>query len=396
VTVDPVVETPLSRLRPWPENPRRIRPDRLADLITAMAVERDMLLVKPLWALPDGTVFAGSQRFVAAQALGWDTIPTIVVHGLTATQVKTWALLDNNTFGQWDEPALAAFLDGLLGDGVDTALTGFETRDLDVILSSIAPVRDPEEILEVPAAPESEPGELYELGRHRLLCGDSTDPVALHRLLAGERVAALITDIPWGVSYEGKTAEALTIANDDPETLPGFLAATFAALDTVLGAGVPFYLFVPSGPAGTEFLLALRAVGWLHRQTLIWCKDAFVLGHGDYHQRHESILYGFTPGGGRVGRGTRQGWYGGNDQSSVLHYDRPKRSPEHPTSKPVELLARLIRNSTRRGDLVLDPFAGSGSTLLACELTGRRCAAADLEPRYADVIRRRHEAFVNG
>jgi DNA modification methylase len=204
-----------------------------------------------------------------------------------------------------------------------------------------------------------------------------------------------VTDFPWGVSYEGKTAEALTIENDSPDGLPALLAASFQALNVVLGPRVPFYLFVPSGQAGTEFRLALRAVGWEHRQTLVWCKDALVLGHSDYHYRHEEILYGFTPGAGKAGRGGGRGsrWYGGNDQTSVLFFDRPNASPEHPTSKPVALLAALIRNSSRRGDLVLDPFAGSGSTLLACETLGRRCAALEIDPRYADVIRSRHQRF---
>jgi len=396
VVVEPVVEWPLARLKQWPENPRFIRPHRLTDLMAAMTAEREMLRAKPLWVLPDGTVIAGNQRLAAALALGWTSIPVVVVRGLTAAQVRTWALLDNNQFGDWDETALAGFLSGLLAGGVDAALTGFETRELDTILASLAPVRDPDETPPLPARPESRPGEFYELGVHRLLCDDSTDPTVLARLVGGERVAALVSDFPWGVDYVGKTPEGLRIANDDPAGLPDFLTASFAALDSVLRPNTPFYLFVPSGPAGTEFLLALRAIGWRHRQSLVWAKDAFVLGHGDYHNRHESILYGFTRGSGRVGRGTGHRWYGGNDQGSVLFFDRPKRSHDHPTAKPAQLLAALIRNSTRHGELVLDPFAGSGSTLLACELLGRRCAAVELEPRYADVIRRRYQDYIDG
>lgn len=208
-------------------------------------------------------------------------------------------------------------------------------------------------------------------------------------------MSALVTDFPWGVSYTGKTSEALTIANDDAAGQREFLIKAFAALNTVLGPRTPFYLFTPSGPAGTEFRLALREAGWEHRQTLVWCKDVFVLGHSDYHYRHEEILYGFTAGKGRAGRGGGRGsrWYGGNDQASVLFFDRRKSSREHPTSKPVELLAALLRNSSRHADLVLDPFAGSGPTLLACEMLGRRCAAVEIDPRYADVIRARYRGF---
>jgi site-specific DNA-methyltransferase (adenine-specific) len=396
LVVDPVVELPLSQLKLWDDDPRWIRPERLGDLMAAMTAEREMLRLKPLWALPDGTVFAGNQRLAAARALGWESIPVVVVHGATPAQVKTWALLDNNQFGDWNEPALAEFLSGLLADGVDAVLTGFEARELDTILASLAPVRDPDEIPPPPPTPESRPGELYELGTHRLLCDDSTDPTALARLVGRERIAALVTDFPWGVDYVGKTSEGLRIANDDPAQLPDFLSASFAALDSVLRPNTPFYLFVPSGPAGTEFLVDLRAVGWRHRQSLVWAKDSFVLGHGDYHNRHESILYGFTPGSGRIGRGTAAAGTAATIKVRCCFFDRPKRSREHPTSKPAQLLAALIRNSTRQGELVLDPFAGSGSTLLACELLGRRCAAVELEPRYADVIRRRYEEYVGG
>ena len=396
VSVGPVVETALSALWPWPENPRLIRPGRLEDLKRAMCAERAMLRAKPLWALPDGMVFAGIQRLLAAQGLGWTSIPVITVSGLSTKQVRSWALLDNNTFGDWDEPKLAQLLSELLAEDVDAVLTGFETRDLNAILASIPAVNDVESIPDLPVTPESTPGEMYTLGRHRLLCGDSTDASVLERVLGGERVAALLADFPWGVDYVGKTKDALRIANDDPAGLPGFLARAFAALREVLGPRVPFYLFVPAGPAGTEFRLALREVGWEHRQTLVWVKDTLVLGHSDYHYRHEEILYGFTPGPGRPGRGAHAGsrGYGGTDQTSVLFADRPKASREHPTAKPVELLTQLIGNSTRHGELVLDPFAGSGSTLLACEQLQRRCAAVELDPRYADVIRNRYREFV--
>jgi site-specific DNA-methyltransferase (adenine-specific) len=398
VRVGPVVEMPLSALRPWEENPRKVRPERLDDLTVAMERERGMLRVRPLLVLPDGTVVAGNQRLAAAKKLGWESIPVVVVEGLSEAQMKTWALLDNQAFGEWDRPALAEFLAGLLGEGVDAVLTGFETRELDSILATLTPPADPDELPPVPREPLSRPGDLYELGEHRLVCGDSTDSEVLARAVAGESVAALVSDFPWGVGYEGKTAEALTIENDTATGLPEFLAASFRAFNAVLGPRVPFYLFVPSGPAGTEFRLALRAVGWEHRQTLIWCKDTLVLGHSDFHYRHEEILYGFTPGKGRGGRGGGRGsrWYGGNAQSSVLFFDRPKRSREHPTAKPVALMAALIRCSSRRGELVLDPFAGSGSTLLACETLGRRCAAVELDERYADVIRSRFERVTAG
>ena len=357
-----------------------------------------MLWANPLWVDEEWVIFAGNQRYLAALEIGLTKLPVQQVLGLTEAQKKTWALLANNHAGEWNQEALAQLLSELLGEGVDAVLTGFETREIDSILATLAPAKDPDEIPPVPPTPDSRPGQLYKLGDHALLCGDSTDPAQLARVVDGERVGALVTDFPWGVGYSGKTPEALTIANDHPAHLPEFLARAFAALNQLLGPRTPFYLFTPSARPGTAFRLALREIGWEHRQTLIWCKDVFVLGHADYHHRHESILYGFTPGPERAGRGAGRGgrWYGGNDQSSVLFFDRPKASRQHPTTKPVGLLAALIRNSSRHGELILDPFVGSGSTLLACEMLSRRCAAVELDPAYADVVRGRYREFVDG
>ena len=249
-----------------------------------------------------------------------------------------------------------------------------------------------------PGEPVSQPGELYELGEHRLLCGDCRDSALLARLIGDERAEVLLTDPPFGVDYVGKTRRALRILNDDAGGLPALLREAFATANTLLAKSARFYVFAPAGPAGTEFRLAIRDTGWAHHQTLCWVKDAIVLGHSDHHFQHEEVLYGWTPGQGRPGRGRHRGcrWYGGNGESSVLYADRPKRSAEHPTVKPVVLLERMLRNSSRRGDLVLDPFAGSGSTLIACERLGRRCFSVEIDPVYCDVIRRRYEEHRRG
>jgi site-specific DNA-methyltransferase (adenine-specific) len=294
---------------------------------------------------------------------------------------------------------LAELLAELAAEGVDLSLTGFEGRTIDELLAGIVAAGDPEELPPLPTGPpESEPGELYELPPHRLLIDSATDQGVVERVLGGQLAALLLTDPLWGVDYEGKTAARLWIANDDAAGQSGFLRSAFAAIDSGLTPGSPFYIFSPAGAAGTEFRLAIRETGWEIRQGLVWVKDSIVLGHSDYHYRHEDILFGNKPGPGRPGRGRHRGsrWFGGNDQASVLFADRPKRSADHPIAKPVELLCRLIANSTRRGDLVLDPFGGSGATLIACELTGRRCAMVELDPCYADVIRRRYREFVGG
>jgi DNA modification methylase len=250
---------------------------------------------------------------------------------------------------------------------------------------------DPDTVPERPASPITRSGDLWLLGFHRLLCGDATNARDVVRLLDCARAAILWTDPPYGVSYVGKTADALTIANDDAGRLEGLLRSAFTVVHDVLVAGAPFYIAHPAGPLSLTFQQVVTDLGWRIRQTLVWVKDSLVFGHSDYHFRHEPILFGYLPGGqGRRGRGGG-GWYVDDDETTVFEVPRPKVSPDHPTSKPVALITAMLVNSTRSGDLVLDPFAGSGSTLIACEERGRRCAALDLDPRYCDVIVRRWE-----
>ncbi len=195
-----------------------------------------------------------------------------------------------------------------------------------------------------------------------------------------------------GVDYTGKTQRALRIANDDRDGLPSLLSRSFAAADAVLCPGAAIYICHPAGSLSVTFASAFLEVGWELRQSLVWVKDAMVLGHGDYHYRHEPILYGSKPGAGRWGRG-HQGWFGGNAETSVLEIPRPRASREHPTAKPVELVRRLVRNSSTEDDAILDPFLGSGTTLIASEELRRRCFGIELDPAYVDVAIARWEAF---
>jgi site-specific DNA-methyltransferase (adenine-specific) len=234
---------------------------------------------------------------------------------------------------------------------------------------------------------------VYELGAHRLACGDAGDKRLLDELVQNESAEVLWTDPPYGVSYTGKTPARLWIRGDEAEGLEALLRDGFAAVDPLLAPSARFYVCSPAGPLGLVFRQAVANQGWRLHQSLVWVKNSPVLGHSDYLYAHEDVLYGKKSGPGRPGRGRHRGsrWYGDNRQSSVLMIDRPSRSPDHPTQKPVELVERTLRNSSRRGDAVLDPFAGSGSTLIACERLGRRCFAVEIDPRYVDVIRRRYE-----
>jgi DNA modification methylase len=248
---------------------------------------------------------------------------------------------------------------------------------------------DPDAVPEAPLA-RTKPGDLWLLGEHRLLCGDATRPENLERLMASERADVLWTDPPYGVEYVGKTPRALTITGDQHEGLRELLEGSFASVATVLGPGAAIYLCHPSGPLSVLFLQTYLAQGWRLHQGLVWVKDTMVLGHADYHYRHEPIAFGYAPGGGRRGRG-REGWFGGSGQDTVLEIPRPAASRQHPTMKPVELVRRCLSNSSPPGGIVIDPFCGSGSTLIACEMQGLRGRAIELDPGYCDVIIARFE-----
>lgn len=398
VVVGAVAETPLAGLLPWEENPRGITSEASFALRRSLLSDPEMLWAKPLLITPEGRVLWGNMRLAVARDLGWVTIPAVTVTGLSRTQERLWALRDNQSYGYWDTQSLGEMLAELSGEGVDLILTGFMSADLDRYLAPFAAAAEPDDAPPLPATPRSQPGEIYPLGNHRLACGDACDRELIGRLFVGDRASALVTDPPYGVGYEGKTERRLRIHNDDPHGLARLLDEAFAAADAVLAPSSPFYVASPTGPRGTVFRLALDQVGWRLHQELAWVKQSPVLGHSDYLLQHESFLYGWTAGPGRPGRGRHAGsrWQGDNRQTSVLFYDRPARSAEHPTMKPVALLEALLRNSTRRGEVVFDPFAGSGSTMIACQRLDRRCYAVELDPGYCDVIRQRYEDYAGG
>lgn len=245
-------------------------------------------------------------------------------------------------------------------------------------------------------AARSRPGDLWAIGEHRLLCGDSREPSAFMRLLGAARADLLVTDPPYGVGYVGKTPRAMRIQGDHPEGLADLLDRSLKGARGVLRQGAPAYVFSPSGAGQQLFLEAFSANFRLH-QTLAWIKNLPVLGHCDYHYRHEMILFGYAPSPVPRGRG-RSGWYGGNDKDSVIEVPRPKASAEHPTEKPVELLCQLVENSSRAGQAVLDPFAGGGSTLVSAAMCGRRGFGIEISPGYADVAlaRLEHQTGLGG
>jgi DNA modification methylase len=392
-----VVDVSVASLRPHERNPRTITKNRFDALKRDLVADPEMLRARPLIALPDGRVIAGNQRLRAVQELGWETVP-IVYADLGEVRAREWALRDNNPYGQWDEQALAEYLQEMVEAGAELARTGFSDSELERYLRQASALVDPEPP-PLPEEPESEPGEVYELGEHRLLCGDATDREQIGLLMAGEVADLLWTDPPYGVSYADKNEflnqidkgnrvqKPIEHDHASPGEMAVFWRSAFTAVRPALRAGAAYYV---TGPQGGDLLLhlltALRDSGLPLRHMLVWAKNQHVLGRSDYHYQHEPVLYGWVEGTHR--------FYAGAGETSLWQIDRPRESRLHPTMKPVELVARAVRNSSRPGEVVLDPFAGAGSTLLAAEQLGRRAFLVEIDPAYCDVIRQRYDDWL--
>jgi DNA modification methylase len=297
--------------------------------------------------------------------------------------------------GGWDYDVLPDYLRGLAEQDL-LPLTGFTEDELAALLEQGPDPDtdidgDPDDPGDVPAEPITAPGDLWQLGRHRLICGDATDVTAVETLIGARRCDMMWTDPPYGVDYVGKTKDALTIQNDaGPDGLGELLAGAYAAATVALVPGAPVYVAHPDS-FRILFETAMVQAGWKVRQNLIWAKNTMVLGRSDYHYRHEPILYGFTAGGdGRLGRGGDR-WYGDNAATTVFNIDKPARSAEHPTMKPIALIEAMLANSCPPGALVYDPFGGSGSTLIAAHAHGASARLLELDPAYCDVICRRFQ-----
>jgi len=398
VTTDDT-DLPLDALLPDPRNARRHGERNLALIADAL---REVGAARSIVVDETGTVLAGNATLAAAGQAGLSRVRIVDADGteliavrrtgLSADQKQRLALYDNRAaeLAEWDTDVLAA-----LADEVDLTALWDADELADLLAGDETPHPfdgDPDDVPDLPADPVTRPGDLWTLGAHRLLCGDATNPADVERLMAGERATCLWTDPPYGVSYVGKTADALTIANDTDAGLAGLLGAAFTNVGPHLEAGASFYMAHPAGPLALTFAQVVQNLGWSLRQTLVWVKDSLVLGRSDYHYRHEPLLFGYLPAPGRRGRGGA-GWHGDNAQDSVFEIPRPKASPDHPTTKPVALVTAMLANSTRRGDLVLDPFGGSGTALIACDELGRAGRLLELDPRYCDVVVRRWEAL---
>jgi DNA modification methylase len=407
------LQVPLAGLKPYAKNARLGNVDVIAESLQVNGQYRPIVVNRRT-----SEVLAGNHTLKAAKQLGWETIAATFVDVDDEAAARI-VLVDNrsNDIAVYDDRALAELLQSL--EGLDG--TGFDQGALDELLASLEPekksLEDAENVPEprIDAAPVSKVGDTWLLGDHRLVVGDSTDPGVVAEALGGAKAELVLTDPPYNVAYTGKTGDALTIDNDDmsPEAFADFLESVMSAMYGNAVEGAPIYVFYATAEE-PAFRQALVDAGWLYKQNLVWIKDRFVLSRQDYHWQHEPILYGWKPGAAHL-------WFGGftpttviddakpigdmtkaelraiveqlQNATTTIRADRPARNIDHPTAKPIVLLAKLLENSSRPGTLVLDPFGGSGSTLIACDYLGRKCGTVELDPVYADVICRRYQDF---
>ncbi len=379
----------IDAITPYENNPRKIPKEAIEKVAASI---REFGFRQPIVVDKDMVVIVGHTRLLAARSLGYDEVPVLVASDLPPEKVKAYRLADNKTneFTSWDDDRLMEELTAFLSvDGFDMEDFGFDMSFLD------KKADDVEEDDFDPDSAYSEAknnchvtqGDIWKLGNHRLMCGDSTSADDVGRLMGGERADLCVTDPPYNVDYQGGTEDKLKILNDKMESQKfySFLHDAFSSLASAMREGAPFYVWFASREH-INFESALNNAGLSVRQELIWNKNSLVIGRQDYQWKYEPCLYGWK-------EGAAHSWYGGRDKSNVLEYDKPQRSDMHPTMKPLPLFARLVENSSRKNNVVIDLFGGSGTTLIACEEMERQCRMMELDPIYCQVIINRWEAL---
>ena len=372
----------LNEIEPYNKNPRKN--DKaiplVAESIKEFGFKQPMVLDK------NYVIICGHTRYSAARKLHLEEVPCIIADDLTDEQVRALRLADNKVSeaSEWDLDLLSEELNSILD--IDMDAFGFED-----VLDELDDLIDAEEddfTPELPEEPKSKLGQIYQLGRHRLMCGDSTDSSQVLDLVGGAGVVdLLLTDPPYNVDYVGKTKDTLKIENDHMEdsNFRQFLVDAFTAANEAMKPGAVFYIW-HADSEGYNFRGACRDVGWNVRQCIIWNKNSMVMGRQDYQWKHEPCLYGWKEGAGHL-------WASDRKQTTVIDMPRPTKSELHPTMKPIPLFDYQIKNNTKGGDLVLDLFGGSGTTIMACEQNGRNACVMEYDPRYVDVIIERWEQY---
>lgn len=387
-----VIELPLGQIIPYARNPRQN--EKAVATVAASIAEFGWR--QPIVVDEAMVILAGHTRLLAARHLGLETVPVHVAKGLTEAQARAFRIMDNRSgeTAEWADDLLSLELKDLLDAEYDLDLTGFTEDELNKLLSGLddeTGTEGEDDIPELPEDPVSRPGDLWVLGNHRLLCGDSTVATDVERLLAGAKANLCFCDPPYNVDYAGgagaeQAGKGRRIKNDAlGEGFGQFLYDACVLINVHTSGAV--YICMSSSELHT-LQAAFSAAGGHWSTFVIWAKNRFTLGRSDYQRQYEPILYGWP-------EGVKRRWCGARDQGDVWNINRPVKNDLHPTMKPVRLVERAIQNSSRKGDLVFDPFGGSGTTLIAAENTGRKSALLELDPKYVDVIVERWQQFTD-
>lgn len=428
IAVPQIVLRPLAALVPYAHNARTHSPEQVAQIAASI---QEFGWTNPVLVDEHGGIIAGHGRVLAAQHLGMVEAPCIELRGLTEAQKRAYVLADNQLAlnSGWDEALLAQEIARISADGISVDVLGFDLGWVDSLLAVHAPVdavppRDPESVPQTPTNPTTRSGDIWVLGPHRVMCGDATNAADVDVLLAGALCDVCWTDPPYNVAYNGRAG---TIANDDMPSadFADFLSRAYLSMSHALRPGAAVYV-AHADTEGYAFRAGFMSAGFKLSGCLVWKKNSLVLGRSDYQWIHEPILYGWKPGAAHR-------WFGGRKQTtvqpsdvpgvvqtedgrwvlsvgddvleisgpvslaitptSVITHAKPARNAEHPTMKPVSLIERMLRNSAREGDVVLDLFGGSGSTLIAAHNQKMAARLMELDPRFVDVIVRRWQDY---
>lgn len=389
--------TPITQLKPHPQNVRQGDVGAISLSLEQHGQYRPIVVQQST-----GFILAGNHTYKAAKALKWKDIAATYVD-VDDEQALRILLIDNraNDLASYDDSALVEMLKALMDTELKLDGTGFDPSNLDQLLKDLEmetgnPIEGDPDAVPDDAPSKTVPGDVWLLGSHRLMCGDSTSPTAIEQLMAGKKADIVWTDPPYGVAIASSSNESdrkkrklrtdgMKVMNDDLDfdQLVSFLNIAFTNTIAQTKLGAVWYVAAPPGNLFHAFAIPLYNLGvWRH--TIAWVKDVFVLGRADYHYRHESIFYGWTPGAAHHPLVDR-------NQDTVWEIPRPKSSKEHPTMKPIELITKALNNSSSTGEIMLDPFGGSGSTLIAAHQTGRTAYLMELDPHYCDVICKRFQ-----
>jgi DNA modification methylase len=378
----------IEKIIPYAKNSRTHSENQIAQIAASI---KEWGWTSPILIDETGQIIAGHGRVMAARKLGMVKVPVIIASGWSDEQKRAYVIADNKLAlnAGWDNELLALELAELDGLGFDVELTGFSDEEIKALfpVDLTNGLTDPDEAPSVQENPITVTGDVWIMGKHRLLCGDSTSVDDLGKLCENHLVDMWLTDPPYNVAYEGKTKDALKIKNDSmgDDQFRQFLRDAYTAADTVMKPGAVFYIW-HADSEGYNFRGAAKDAGWTVRQCLIWKKSSIVMGRQDYHWKHEPCLYGWKEGAGHL-------WAADRKQTTILEFDKPSRNGEHPTMKPVALFEYQLLNNTKGGDIVLDSFGGSGTTLIAAEKNGRVARLMELDTKYCDVIVKRWQDF---